>query len=1007
MKTNIDSASHSEVTNAEKKYLKAIELTGSNKLPEAEKIFQKVQKVFKQYNCYEKYSECLNKLGYVNINMGKFSEADLYLRTGLKISKKYNQFKNTATITGNIGLIKYYRGFYKEAMELFKEELKINKRIENKYGEMIVIGKIANVYFDTNEYEKAIHFFKVQEELCLKLKNKQSLSYVYGGLAQCYLLMYNFENAFYYLNNQVSLCEEINERLGLSIAFCNIGFAYFRKQDYDLSLSYFYRALDNHKKLNNNRGLIYIYSLLGNVYNNKKDYNNSLKYFKKQLSLSIKLKMHRQEASALGDIGIIYKMRKQYDYAHGVFKKQTNICRKYKLPLPLFFAIDNLGEIYRLTNKNNLSFKYFKEQLTLSKKVFGVRHPNTSTAYRNSGNTFSSAHNYKKALSFYQRALIANSKNFRSYSIMNNPSVEDIFSEEQLYETLRAKALALKKLYEQEENNSLNHLKLSLSTYEFALNLTGKIRTSFREENSKYFMIGNLLSVYEEAIETAVEIYNETGNKEFLEKAFYLSERNKAATLLENMKDSEAKIAANLPEKLIEKEKLLKADIAFKESEKHKELLKGRKSGKKVIEKFDKIIFELKREYNAFIEKLEKNYPEYYNLKSEITDVSIKDVREKLLNGKKIIIEYFAGEKNIYTFKITYTDISATKILKKKSFEKSIKDFRESLTTLSLLNFSFNFKIFCINAHNLYLFLLGNVLNESESITNLIIIPDNVIGYIPFEALITKPALETSGYKNLSYLINNFTVSYGYSTVYLLKNAGEQKNLNQKKIIGFAPDFNTVQNNHAALSNAEENFRSKLAPLNYNETELKEIEKYFPGDYFIKESATKQTFLKVAGKYSIIHLATHCIIDEMHPMFSKICFSQSDNSPEESYLYNYELYNFKLNTRLAVLSACHTGAGKMIKGEGILSVARGFAYSNCSSIVMSLWQVNDLSTSKLMVDFYKELFHGNNIDDSLRAAKLSYLENANDYNASPFFWAPFIMIGNTEAVKFFLDDEKK
>ncbi|MEO8211076.1 MAG: CHAT domain-containing protein, partial [bacterium] len=485
-----------------------------------------------------------------------------------------------------------------------------------------------------------------------------------------------------------------------------------------------------------------------------------------------------------------------------------------------------------------------------------------------------------------------------------------------------------------------------------------------------------------------------------LEKAFYLSERTKAATLLENMKDSEAKITANLPEKLVEKEKLLKAHIAFKESEKYKELQKGRKSRKKVIEKFDKLIFDLKREYNTFIEKLEKNYPEYYNLKTEITDASIKDIREKLLTGKKIIIEYFAGEKNIYTFKITDTDISVNKILKRKSFEKSIKEFRRSLVTLSLLNFSNNFKIFSENAYKLYLILLGSILSDSEDISNLIIIPDNIIGYISFEALITKPPIEDSCYKNLSYLIKEFTVSYGYSSVYLLKNTGYQKKLNQKKIIGFAPGFKNALDNSANASNAEERFRSQLVPLNYNESELNEIGKYFPGDYFIKENATKKTFLKFAGKYSIIHLATHCIIDEMKPMFSRICFSESDNTPAESYLHSYELLNLRLNSRLAVLSACHTGAGKLIKGEGILSVARGFAYSNCSSIVMSLWQVNDLSTSKLMVDFYKGLFHGNYIDDSLRQAKLHYLEQANDYNSSPFFWAPFIMIGNSNPIKF-------
>lgn len=1001
MKNNIDSV----LIETEKQYKAAIALRDKNKLHESERLFQKIQKVFKKYNCFHKYCECLNNLSIVYINLGKFKEADYYLRTGLKISQKYNQLKNTANILGNIGLIKYYRGFYKEAMEIFKEELKINKKLKNKFGEQIATGKIANVYFDTTEYAKAIQCFKIQEKLCSNLKNKQSLSYAYGGLAQCYLLMYDFENTFYYLNKQISLCEEIDERRGLSIALCNTGYAYFKKQDYDLSISYFFRALDNDKKLKNIRGLIYIYSSLGNVYKSKKDYTNSLKYFKKELYLSIKLKMHRQEASSLGDIGIIYKVKKQYNSALKVIRKQTNICRKYNLSLPLFFALDNLGEIYRQTNNNKLSLKYFNEQLTLSKKVFGIKHPNTSAAYRNLGNAYFKKNNFKESLSCYQKSLISNSKIFNSHSCKNNPVAGETYSEQELFETLIAKAVVLRKLYGSEEN-SLFDLELSLAAYELALDVVDKIRTGFREENSKYFMIENLLPVYEEAIDTAVELFNITIDEKYLEKAFYFAEKNKAVTLLENIKESEAKIVSDLPKEILEKENSLKLKISYNESEKHKELQKGKKSDKKIINKFDEIIFDLKREYNTLIEKLEKNYPEYYSLKNRITEVSLNDIKRKLVDEKSIFIEYFTGEKNIYIFKITKDKISAEKISRTGNFDKSVNALRDSLITNSLVNFSANFKKFSINAYKLYLTLLRNVLNDTENKSNLIIIPDSIIGYIPFEALITEPPIEKAGYKNLSYLIKYFTVSYGFSSAYLLKNTGEQTKINQKKIIGFAPTFENKTANFKGSSKAEANFRSQLVPLSFNESELNEIGKFFPGDYFIKKNATKKTFLNSADKYSIIHLATHCLIDEKNPMFSKICFAQSqpnsqNSKDDDDYLHGYELYNLKLNSRLAVLSACHTGFGKLIKGEGILSIARGFAYSNCNSIVMSLWQVNDQSTSKIMAEFYKELFYGKKIDASLRLAKLSYMNNANEFNASPFFWAPFVLIGNSEPIKFF------
>ncbi len=932
------------------------------------------------------------------INLGDFSRAMHYLNTGLRISQKFNQLKNIADIIGNIGLIKYFMGLYKEAMDLFKEELKINRKLRNSFEVQMVSGKIANAYLEMNDYDKAILYFEIQKKLCLKLKNKKFLSYAYGGLAHAYLSMYDFEKAFYYLNNQILLCEEINERRGLSAAFSNTGLAYFRKQDYDLSMSYFYRALENDRQLGNIRGLVYIYSSLGNVCKSKKEPANALRFFKKELELCTRLKMHRQEASAIGDIGLIYKLRKKFEPALKAFNKQTYICRKYDLPQALFHALDNMGEIYREMKKFDLSLKYFKDQLALSKKEFGSHHPNTSVAYRNLGNAFLSSGNCKNALSMYQRSLIANSKNFTSGLVNNAPPTEEAYSGQEMFETLVAKAFALRK-FSATNRNSLTNLKLALSTYELALSLTNRIRTGFREENSKYFMTENLLNVYEDAIEAAVEIYDRTRDRKYLEHAFHLSERNKAAVLIENIRDSEAKITANLPEKLVERERSLKAKIAFTESEKHKELQKGRRYSKSAVNHLDKTLFNLKREYNAFIEKLEKKYPEYYALKSKSPDVSIEEIRKKLITADNIIIEYFAGERNIYIFKITDKDISVNKVLKKKSFDKSVKDLRESLVSNSLVNFSVNRKKFSVSSYRLYVTLLGNVLNDTASKSGLIIIPDNTIGYIPFEALITAETEEDSGYKDFSYLIKNFTVSYGYSSVYLMKNITVQKKINQKKIIGFAPDFEDSEDQISIRSNGEENV-SGLAPLNYNAFELKEIEKYFPGDYFIKKSATKDEFLKSADRYSIIHLATHCLIDEKNPMFSKICFSRSPDPETGNYLHSHELFNLKLNSRLAVLSACHTGFGKLIRGEGILSIARGFAFSNCNSIIMSLWQVNDRSTSKIMVDFYKELFHGNRIDASLRSAKLSYIENSNQYNSSPFFWAPFILIGNSDAVNF-------
>jgi CHAT domain-containing protein len=161
------------------------------------------------------------------------------------------------------------------------------------------------------------------------------------------------------------------------------------------------------------------------------------------------------------------------------------------------------------------------------------------------------------------------------------------------------------------------------------------------------------------------------------------------------------------------------------------------------------------------------------------------------------------------------------------------------------------------------------------------------------------------------------------------------------------------------------------------------------------QQATENNFKKLAGNYDILHLAMHTIVDNENPMYSKLAFTQNVDSFEDGFLNTYEIYNMKYNARLAVLSSCKTGYGKIQKGEGVMSLARGFMYAGCPSIVMTLWEVSDKSGARLMKDFYKSLKQGKNKTLSLRNAKLEFLRKADQLKAHPFFWSTYVAIGDS------------
>jgi CHAT domain-containing protein len=175
---------------------------------------------------------------------------------------------------------------------------------------------------------------------------------------------------------------------------------------------------------------------------------------------------------------------------------------------------------------------------------------------------------------------------------------------------------------------------------------------------------------------------------------------------------------------------------------------------------------------------------------------------------------------------------------------------------------------------------------------------------------------------------------------------------------------------------------------------------------FLHNLANENSFKENVTEYKYIHLATHGIVNEKNPNLSGIVFSQphdqmSDGigkTPETEYpgnqdgiLFAGEMYNLDLNADLVVLSACETGLGKIINGEGIMSMTRGFIYSGTPNIVFSLWKVGDKNTCQLMIDFYSSIIEGESYSNALRKAKLKLIEN--EETAFPTNWAGFILVG--------------
>jgi CHAT domain-containing protein len=274
---------------------------------------------------------------------------------------------------------------------------------------------------------------------------------------------------------------------------------------------------------------------------------------------------------------------------------------------------------------------------------------------------------------------------------------------------------------------------------------------------------------------------------------------------------------------------------------------------------------------------------------------------------------------------------------------------------------------------------------------DLTIVPDDRLAYLPFDALLSQmPDTSRMNFRDLNYLVRDYTINHSYSST-LLFNFQDKNQGGTKKLIAFSPLYIAEEARNEGQSSRVFHF----APLPGAKQEVKLVSDLIRTVSFTDQQAQESTFKEKAVDFDILHLAMHTVINDSMPMFSKLVFSNpAEKSEDDGFLNTHEIYNLKLKARLAVLSACETGSGRLQKGEGVMSLARGFIYAGCPSIVMTLWQVEDKSGVEIMRNFYTYLSKGKRKDEALRMAKLKHLEISDPLTAHPHYWLGYVNIGN-------------
>lgn len=614
--------------------------------------------------------------------------------------------------------------------------------------------------------------------------------------------------------------------------------------------------------------------------------------------------------------------------------------------------------------------------LAVSRKRFASvkKAPLTGNLLISYANSYTLQKEWVKSLKKYQEALIQFVPNFDQtdiYSLPEEEKVENIGRS--ILNILKEKAIVFHHLYK--ESGEIRDLKAAWEATQLFVTLMDEYRKQKLSTEAQLYISTNYKTVFELSIKYSVRLYELEGDNFFLHTAFDNSEKSKAVSLHRSLNDIQAKYSASLPDSLLKKEDDLHSKISFYKKTIFKEENKLKDADESKLRNWKSILFQLELDKDTWVEEIEKSYPEYYAYKYETENLTLPLLKAKLSKDNAVLLSYFTGQKSIYIFVLSKDGLAYRIIDKAEALYEQLDTFIPYLHQVS--QDSIDHDEFKRISQYLYTELIGNKLKTHKKV---IIIPDGKIGLLPFELLSSNK--KTKGKKSSNtYLLYDKEIQYAYSAKLLFNDPlnREKRKKAKKTWLGIAPEF------------------SGSKKLVFNTTETKAIQDMLNGDILEGVKASKAAYLSQAEDYSIIHLATHGYPNQESPQFARLEFSKED-SLENGILYAHEIMNQRLNVDLVVLSACETGYGPIVEGEGIMSIARSYRYAGSPSIIMSLWQAESSVSERIMISFYKYLKAGKSKDQALRLAKIDYLKNPIPGREHPRYWANFVLIGDASPI---------
>lgn len=902
--------------------------------------------------------------------------------------------KERAEVEGVERALEYERqGKYLEAIPYVEQNMKRLSAAEDIEW-LVELGQLAELHLLAGQYSEAARLYDRQWEQKGQYKQLPDtiVAKIYLQQASKLLQFSLLDSTFSLLNRALDLYQQHFPPMSQQLVATKLRLAdyYEKNEQYKQAEALLGELIANLRLAKSRkkqlaealRVLAYTYYIQENYTEAEQCYLESIALLREQKPSEMRMLTFAQNGLALTYLGQgqTKKAISIYEQINALWKELWG-ARHPEYAVGLY----NLAHAYKQSGDLNQFEVLSEEALAIFREKLGLHHYTYIAALKTNGNAYLRIQQYEKALALFRQSLFYNCKADSS----SLPEAISFFqSREFRYEGLATNTLknyfsAVANLYFVKGKDPA-YLRKSYQTLKTLLQIQQKQLISLTQEEDR---LHALQSIYTYA-DFALDMADRIGEEQYQREAFTFTELNKSALLKSTLKIDEQYQLGGLTKVLYEEEKALR----FRKLLLEKESNSSKANAAELLKRSN----QLNQEIEQFKQKLKKSAPQYYQERYANDFPPIESYQAKLEEGQLMLVYYY-GIRSVFLYSIDKDDFRFYKQeLDMDSLQGHIEQLRHTLTDYSRLPQlgPGHDAEYAKSAYWLFDKIVALGLPKDKDYKELIIVPDGGLAHIPFEALLYSRPEKEATHKQLDYLLRHYQISYNYSAALWYNDLEMPRESQRSTLMALAATYEK-----GTTAEKTRSFRSTLKELPAAVEEVKALQKKYQGFFGVGEICNERVFKQQAKDYAILHLAMHGLLNKERPLLSGLAFTLTADTLEDDFLQAWEIAQMDLKAELVVLSACETGYGKFRQGEGVMSLARSFRYAGVPALLVSLWQVNDNSTSLIMQNFYAELLKGTSKAEALQQAKLGYIDSLhNDLMAHPAFWAPFIQLGNNQAV---------